>query len=1034
MPSRKLFGIFALALALALGPTTALADTAPSVTVAPVTEITFNSAELSGTVNPNGGPSTTFWQLQYSQDPENEGWGLAESGEFAGAQAEETNPLPVSASLGALQPAHTYFVRLVAVNEGDEAISAEPYPSFETVAVNPPIAALDPVTTVTDHTAHFSGTVNSGGSNPGEAGEYRFECSPECPGLPGFQPFTSDGADQAVQANAADLEPNTEYLLSLIATNAGNEARAEGAFTTTALAPTIEAKAASSTSDGATLRAQINPHNSPTTYHFEWGADTTYGHSLPAGAEAALGSTANTPAAVSQQIIGLLTPATTYHFRVLATNSVQTVAGPDRTFTTSALPVPPPPSDMPGRGFLPDSRAWEQVSPVDKNGGDVLLESARTRAASSGDMAQFSSLTGFGDVHGTAISTDYMAERGAGGWSTHGITPRQEPLSSFLVFNGPGDVTYEGDFSDDFTHGVVRANASPYSSPNVSTVQNLFLRNDLLAAGPGAWSLVSDSTAPLPPSPIDGSVASTYRPAFAGASSDFGHIIFESSFNLTQQAIDAGLPTAFLRDEKLYEWDHGTLRLVGILPESEGGGPATRSLAGRGASRTSPYYTADAISDDGSRIFFAVPNPDDVEANQSDGKGQLYLRENASETIHLNVFEGAGPDPGPNDATFSGATPDGSMVFFESAAILTDGASGGGLYRYDVDAPAGEHLTLISEDQDPSDESGGRALSMVGTSDDGSWVYFVAIDSRMVPGSPVADGLTRPVLYRWHNGELKYVAKLGNTSHDIYGNSTSAQWQFGSKTGHVTPDGKHLLFLSFEGDQVVPHDHGDCSAVSIGSTFACHQAYVYSAQANGGEGELSCASCAPSGAPGSADAGVTFRGSAGAARTTSHLNHPLTDDGRWAFFGTSQALLPEDRNTSLDVYRYELASGDLRLLSSGNPDAGDAYFMDASASGDDVFFATREQLVGQDNDASYDLYDARVGGGFASQNPPPLPPTCLGDTCRGAGGPLPAAANVASSTYQGRGNAKSQRHRKRKHRKRHHKHARTHAAGKRGHK
>ena len=68
--------------------------------------------------------------------------------------------------------------------------------------------------------------------------------------------------------------------------------------------------------------------------------------------------------------------------------------------------------------------------------------------------------------------------------------------------------------------------------------------------------------------------------------------------------------------------------------------------------------------------------------------------------------------------------------------------------------------------------------------------------------------------------------------------------------------------------------------------------------------------------------------------------------------------------------------------------------MDASPDGSDVFFVTRERLLGWDNDASYDLYDARVGGGFPE--PAPEPDPCQGDSCRRSP-PLPQApAPVAS--------------------------------------
>ena len=645
---------------------------------------------------------------------------------------------------------------------------------------------------------------------------------------------------------------------------------------------------------------------------------------------------------------------------------------------------------------LPDGRSYEMVSPVDKNGGDVLIESARTRAATSGNALDFGSLTGFGDVHGTAISTDYIAERGPGGWVTHGITPEQEPLSSLFVFAGPGDAAYEGEFSDDLSHGVVRANAFPAGDLNVATVQNLFVRDDLLSAGPGSFSLLSRAAAPIPPIVPGSGSAVEYRPGFAGASANFGHVIFESNLNLTQQATDAGLPEALYDNEKLYEWDHGTVRLVGILPQSEGGGVLPLAVAGRAAVNVAPSYTTGTISDDGSRIFFTVP------AIVGAPEGQIYMRQNASETVHLNVSERQNPDPPLDDATFWGATPDGLQVFFTTSAALTNAAPYGGLYRYDVNAPAGEHLTLLSVDQDPADGTSNRIRGVIGTSQDGSWVYFVSTDSRLLPDAPVSDPST-PTIYLWHAGTLRYVAKLYiQAPGEINRNTGLTSWQFYSQTGRVTPDGEHLMFLTAEGAQAPPHDHGDCTATSIDSITPCREVYIYSADANGGQGQLACASCDPAGAPGSADAGVAFRANASAARTTSHLNHPLSADGRWVFFGTAQPLVAGDRNSVTDVYRYEVATGDLSLISSGGADAGNAYFLDASPSGRDVFFAARERLVGWDADASYDIYDARVGGGFPE--PPPVLPACDGDACQGHAALLPGARPPASALFRGAGN------------------------------
>ena len=44
--------------------------------------------------------------------------------------------------------------------------------------------------------------------------------------------------------------------------------------------------------------------------------------------------------------------------------------------------------------------------------------------------------------------------------------------------------------------------------------------------------------------------------------------------------------------------------------------------------------------------------------------------------------------------------------------------------------------------------------------------------------------------------------------------------------------------------------------------------------------------------------------------------------------------------------------------------SGESNLLDSSESGDDVFFATTEGLVDEDRDGEFDVYDARVGGGF----------------------------------------------------------------------
>src|SRR6202040_2045976 len=118
----------------------------------------------------------------------------------------------------------------------------------------------------------------------------------------------------------------------------------------------------------------------------------------------------------------------------------------------------------------------------------------------------------------------------------------------------------------------------------------------------------------------------------------------------------------------------------------------------------------------------------------------------------------------------------------------------------------------------------------------------------------------------------------------------------------------------------------------------------------------------------------------------------LLDDGR-LFFQSEDALLPQASNGTRNIYEYEpdevgdcrSAGGCVRLISSGTSSVK-SYFVDASASGRDVFFITRQQLTPQDGDEGLDLYDARVEGGFSIAVPPP----CGGEACRPPVTPAPA--------------------------------------------
>jgi hypothetical protein len=101
-------------------------------------------------------------------------------------------------------------------------------------------------------------------------------------------------------------------------------------------APTVTTSSATNvTTNSATLNGTVNPNGLSTTYYFQWGTTTAYGHatpSLPAGS-----GTGNS--AVSTNLTSL-TPNTNYHYRLVATNSAGTNYGSDINFKTTSKAMP----------------------------------------------------------------------------------------------------------------------------------------------------------------------------------------------------------------------------------------------------------------------------------------------------------------------------------------------------------------------------------------------------------------------------------------------------------------------------------------------------------------------------------------------------------------------------------------------------------------------------------------------------------------------------------------------------------------------
>jgi len=142
------------------------------------------------------------------------------------------------------------------------------------------------------------------------------------------------------------VQPNRTYHYRLVGHNENGDspARNEEAFTTPVIAPAVEIEPASNlTFDAVDLSGAVNPENSPTSYRFLYGpckTRTTCGASGYPSSSPTLTATQYGRVPIEPEVWEL-TPATTYHYRLVATNDHnETAESFEGRFTTAAAPVP----------------------------------------------------------------------------------------------------------------------------------------------------------------------------------------------------------------------------------------------------------------------------------------------------------------------------------------------------------------------------------------------------------------------------------------------------------------------------------------------------------------------------------------------------------------------------------------------------------------------------------------------------------------------------------------------------------------------
>ena len=197
----------------------------------------------------------------------------------------------------------------------------------------PPTVTTGPATSITSNSATLNGTVNPNGASTTVIFEYGTTTSYGSTATATQSPLAGTGS-QNVSASLTGLNPSTTYHFRVKATNsAGAIYGDDQTFTTSAppvTAPTVTTGSATSvTASSATLSGTVNPNGSSTTYYFEYGTTTSYG-STTSSENAGSGSS---DISATANVSGL-SANTTYHYRLVGTNTGGTTNGNDHTFTT----------------------------------------------------------------------------------------------------------------------------------------------------------------------------------------------------------------------------------------------------------------------------------------------------------------------------------------------------------------------------------------------------------------------------------------------------------------------------------------------------------------------------------------------------------------------------------------------------------------------------------------------------------------------------------------------------------------------------
>ncbi len=598
-----------------------------------------------------------------------------------------------------------------------------------------PTVAIDPVDPggVTASEAALAGEVNPEGNET----TWRFEVKRPAEVSWTLSASGSAGSgevDVPVSGQAEGLEPNTTYQVRLSATNkAGTSVSAVEGFTTDPISPTpLTRFAAPRTETSARLNAFLHPHNSATTYYFEYVSAAQFeasgfdgAASVPESEDASAGD-GNRQILVAERVTGL-EPGAEYRYRLVAENQAGAVEGPALSFTTRSAAEAGPPK-----------RGIELVNAPEKANQD-----AQARAMSPDGTKVLWSV--FGGAPGSPVGRDgvFVAERtgeGPTGWRSRSVLPPIEELFGGGSF-GFNTLFYEPDFSGflfDVTKGLI--GEAPHRLVGVDGDGNQALGTQ-----------VSSTESNFPDS--------------ISVTGDLGHW-----FATTRDRLDPAHPE---KTTQLYDFSVDPPRPLSQMP---GGGQlpacgltdqASTNAANFGAD---PYPSATTEGDD-VNVFFHT------QGSSCTDPYQLYVRDIEEQTAEL--ISGPPVAGAAGTAALIRPNPRGDEALYASDSRLdpADSNDSFDIYRW-REGEGSECLTCVVPE---------AAVTVIREADTGTHIPEANADTVVATDDfshilffsqrQLEPGVEKSGLYLLHDGEIRFIAD----AHKVL-------------KGGVSADGETVLF------------------------------------------------------------------------------------------------------------------------------------------------------------------------------------------------------------------------------------------------